>query len=569
MSRREAHVRDSGGLPDGELTTNRLAVVALLAVATLEIAFNRVAIGSKADPGLAQALLPATGTPPFWYTQLSYLGLFLFYFVGTLAAGLIGARCIAAFRRRRDRRELVAHAALAVAAVLAALPLVVATPDWLTLPLELAFAITVVAMVVSAFGRDRDRGVQIGSAIVAIPLLLHTLFVVGGRWLWDDSMFDGPGVALTKAGPVAIALVALVSPYALSARPFARAVVKVAPIVVAMSVAAGGALLARLWYPQFARAANLAIGVTLDPAQADPRLAIDMLAIATLAWTLASCATSSSQARRTIGAGLALVVLGGYGFRWASYDLLALFGFALIADGARRVRDEELEALPLTSDTPAIADTAWSTYVTAVTTALRGVLQDVHSLTTRAEGGMTSSVFVGDTDKLTVTTRIERIEGSVIALDVVLGREIDEVRGATLTLWAVPPRGRGPNPAGPPAAPLFKTGDISFDERFKARGNALVFAKLFDAGLRERAEATLDGWLAFWEPEGMRFRVYPGRGAQLDHPIPLSDLALGRPATADRLVAVVALLVDIAKRGVVAPSVPEPQALEALADEVP
>ncbi len=50
----------------------------------------------------------------------------------------------------------------------------------------------------------------------------------------------------------------------------------------------------------------------------------------------------------------------------------------------------------------------------------------------------------------------------------------------------------------------------------------------------------------------MRYRVYPGRGAPLDHPLPLSDLALGRATTADRLVAVIELLVEIAARGVVA-----------------
>ena len=148
-------------------------------------------------------------------------------------------------------------------------------------------------------------------------------------------------------------------------------------------------------------------------------------------------------------------------------------------------------------------------------------------------------------------TRIERIDGAVIALDVVLGREIDEGRGATFTLWAIPPRALGVNPAGPPAAPLFKSGDNTFDERFKSRGNRLAFEKLFDEGLRARAVATLDGWVAFWQPESLRYRVYPGRGAPLDHPLPLSDLALGRTASPDRLVAIVELLVEIAARGVV------------------
>jgi hypothetical protein len=107
---------------------------------------------------------------------------------------------------------------------------------------------------------------------------------------------------------------------------------------------------------------------------------------------------------------------------------------------------------------------------------------------------------------------------------------------------------------------LFKIQDAAFDERFKCRGNARTFGNLFDDGLRARVVATLDGWLAYWEPDGLRYRVYPGRGAPLDHPMPLSDLALGRPATPARLVAVIELLVEIAARGV--PSQPAPELLE-------
>src|SRR5262249_54511643 len=119
------------------------------------------------------------------------------------------------------------------------------------------------------------------------------------------------------------------------------------------------------------------------------------------------------------------------------------------------------------------------------------------------------------------------------------------------TVWAIPPRALGVNPAGPPATPTFKTGDPQFDERFKTRGSALAFRKLFDDGLRARAVATIDGWIAYWESESVRYRVYPGRGAPLDHPMPLSDLALGRAsASAERLVTVVELLVELATRGV-------------------
>jgi hypothetical protein len=281
-----------------------------------------------------------------------------------------------------------------------------------------------------------------------------------------------------------------------------------------------------------------------------------------LAWTLASCAIAPSQARRAIGAGIAFVILGGYAFRWPNHYLLPLFGMSLVAAAVRHVRDEELAALPITSDTPPISDTAWSSYIASVKAGLERTLANVHTLTTRGDGGLASSILIGDRDGLSVRTRIERIEGSVIALDVVLGREVDELRGATLTLWAIPPRALGVNPAGPPAAPLLDIADDSFKERFKTRGSRAAFDKLLDEGLRARVVATLDGWLAYWEPEGLRYRVYPGRGAPLDHPMPLSDLALGRSASPDRLVAIIELLVDIAVRGVKVEPVGAPTTLD-------
>ncbi len=62
-------------------------IIVLLAAAVLEVAINRIMIGSVRDPGLvAAAVLVPDVEPPGWYTALSYAGLFLFYFTGVLAA---------------------------------------------------------------------------------------------------------------------------------------------------------------------------------------------------------------------------------------------------------------------------------------------------------------------------------------------------------------------------------------------------------------------------------------------------------------------------------------------------
>jgi hypothetical protein len=528
-----------------QLSARRLAgltaVHVLLLVALLEVLINRVAV----------PMLRPGGPPPSWHTGLDYIGLYLLYFAGTLAALLLAARCWQALGEDRDVRERATAVVVGIAAVLAATPLVVDAPAALSLTLEVAFAVAVLALVANGFGARRDLGLQVGLPLVAVPLLLHVASALGAHFAWADNVFDGPGVALTRAGIAALSLAALASPYCFAPRPFARAVLRPLALVVALVVAGGGAALARSDYPALARGATLAFGVELTSAQPDPRLAVYLLAVATLAWTLTSCAFAATPARRSVGVGLSLIVLGGYAFKWPHHYLLPLLGLALISEAARTVRDDELGALPLVGQTPPIGDAAWSAYIALIAQGLRRVASDVHSLTTRGDAGLASSVVVGDVDGRALRVRIERIDASVVALDVVVGREIDEVRGATLTVWAIPARSLGVNPPSPPAAPIFRTGDVQFDERFKTRGSALAFRRLFDDGLCARAVATLDGWFAYWEGEGLRYRVYPGRGAPLDHPMPLSDLALGRAAaTAERLITVIELLIELGSRGI-------------------
>jgi len=540
------------------------AIHVLLLGAVLEVVINRCAV---------PMLRPMLDEPPLWHMVLDYIGLFVMYFTGILAVIVLVARCIGAIDDRgRSLRDMFAHVMLGVAALVAAVPLLVTVPPWTSFLLEIMFALAVLATVASVFGRDRDLGIQIGLPLLALPVIFHTVMQIAAGLVWPDGAFDAPGGPSTqflKAAVMMLSIAALATPYCFAPRPFARAVARPIPIVIAMAVAATGAVIARIYYVTLATATHFAIGIQMST-DADRKLALYLLAIATLAWTVSACATAGSAARRLVGLGIAFLVLGGYEFHWPHHYLLPLLGLALIAEAARDVREQELAAMPFLAEAPPIHDTGWSGFVGVIAQGLRRSLTEVHSLTTRAENGIMSSVVVGEANGLPVRTRIERYEGSVVAVDIVIGREIDELRGSTVTLCAVPQgeatflkRATAANPPGPPAAPLFKAGDAAFDAKFRSRGNVVMFSKLFDESIRNKAVTQLDGWLAYWDGEGLRYRIYPGRGAPLDHPLPLSDLALGRTPSAERLISVVELLLEIATRGLPPRPTAEPTELPA------
>jgi len=87
--------------------------------------------------------------------------------------------------------------------------------------------------------------------------------------------------------------------------------------------------------------------------------------------------------------------------------------------------------------------------------------------------------------------------------------------------------------------------------RFRIRDAGKLTDALLDEGLRARAKAILDGWMAFWPNRGLRYRVHPGNGAPLDHPIPITELAFragGAPPPVERLVTLIELLSAMAAR---------------------
>jgi hypothetical protein len=131
---------------------------------------------------------------------------------------------------------------------------------------------------------------------------------------------------------------------------------------------------------------------------------------------------------------------------------------------------------------------------------------------------------------------------------------------ATFTIAAKRERMGDAHPEPPPSGGKALLGDDGFDVRFRSRGDRAALAGALDEGVRARLTATMDGWLAGWSGASLRHRVYPGRGAPIDQPIPLSDLAIKRagPESVERLVTMVGLLADVARK-VVPERQPEPE----------
>lgn len=532
----------------------------LLPAGLLELGINRLAV---------PLLRPMRGAPPAWHTALDYGGLFLFYFaslLGVIVAGLRAWRAMEAPPQER-RVELVTAVPMLVVATLSAWAILVSPSSGLTFAIECALAaLVLVALGRSAgglIGRPRDPGVALGVVFLAAPLLLHFVAVLGARFWWSEDTYDGIGPAVVHAGVLVLAVAGLVSPYCLAPRPFVRSVTRVTPMLIAIGVALTAAWLLRSDYLGVAQAVKLAIGVELQTTSADPQLTIYLLAAATLAWTVSSCAMAETAPRRMVAVALVLLVLGGHAFEWPLHYLLLAIGLTTLADAAAPVRPAEQAAAGKGPGAGlSIDDATWGRYLGAVSAILRRRCTSLHSLTTRAAEGATSSVLVGEADGRAVRARIDREHGVVIGLDIAIGRDLEMgPRGRTkATLTVACDEGFLPEDA-PAAEPAIESGDAAFDRRFRCRGARAELDRLFDDGARRRAVPIFDGWLAVAHGECLRYRSYPsaaGHGA-VDPLIPLADLAQGQvPGGAgERVMVVMELLLELAARAKVATSAAE------------
>ncbi|WP_152629462.1 hypothetical protein [Haliangium ochraceum] len=568
----------------------------LLLVATTELALNRLA--TKELRPIGELAIP------WWHLVLDHVGLFLQHFTAALAVG-ITARALWRLSRAPHRYAtplrwgLSATGALFLATALPAL--IIAPDERISMLFEAAFAGVLLCLIAAQFSSRghlaSKAGVLLFTLPLAVPVLAPLLLQVfgDGEALWNDA-----GERIYQTGQWTMVVAALLSPYCFAPRPVLSGAARLGPLLVAALVAALGVVILRQHYEVGMRLAFHGFGIDIGPGAPSQFLIMYLVAAATIAWTLAACLSADAPARRDIGVGIGLVVMGGYGFAWPLQYLLGVVGLLTISNAALRVRDEERgQGQRAMATAPPIAATAWDRYTRALAAALRDFADgDVSLLTVRErDGAALASTAARGSDSGTsgdaeaadgspvpvqssederdsisagptathlhlqrggrdVFVRIERqhAQGAVRCIDVLCGQEPEPGEAPVWTLYALPEKllGIGMHPE-PPAtdAAIAQIDDPAFAQRFRVRDAGGWSARLLDSGLRARVAAMIDGWMALWPERCLHYRVHPGHGAPLDHPLPITELAFrGSSATPDpeRMVILIALLVDIARR---------------------
>lgn len=535
----------------------------LLAVAAVELAVYRLAI---------PALGPSDGEPPpIWHAVLSYVGLFLFYFATALGVAVMLRQLILFARGEHPYGRWIAVALVVTGAGLAAYAakamLAVPSEDD-TLMLELFFTASLFVVVAGQLRPGGDMAAKIGLLFLAAPLLVHFYRDAAVRWVFGpEALWEGVADRVDAYGQWSMVLAALMSPYCFAPRPFTESAGRLAPLAIGAFVGLVGALVMRQSYEVGYLLAKRGLGVDLGAGAPSSQIALYLIALGSITWTFVSCVMSPAPGRRRIGIGLGLVVASGYAFAWPLQYVVGLVGFLTISDGAREVSEQERAARRFAAArfrAPPIRPEAWHTYVSGLVSALRG--RGYHASTVsvadREEAGQEepagglsrTHVLVLEAAPCPIRLVIERLEGSIRVMEIVCGRDPRELGEPGWTMAARSERRlAGGHHPPPPAirAPQHRTGDGEFDRRFRLRDAGSHSDRLLDDGLRARAVALLDGWLAYWPGAALVYQLCPGQGTPLDTPIPITQLAFGGggPASADRMVTTLELLAAIAARG--------------------
>ncbi len=162
-----------------------------------------------------------------------------------------------------------------------------------------------------------DAAAKVGLLLLAAPLLVHFYRDAGVRWvLGDEALVSGLPERIAASGQWSMVLAALLSPYCFAPRPFMDSAGRLAPLVIGAFVGVTGAFVMRQSAEVGVKIASEGLGVDLGSGPPASQIALYLIALGSITWTLVACFIAPSAARRRIGVGLGLVVAAGYAFDW-------------------------------------------------------------------------------------------------------------------------------------------------------------------------------------------------------------------------------------------------------------
>jgi hypothetical protein len=501
-------------------------VPVLLAVAAIELTLNRLAVPVLRPPG---------GPVPAWHRDLDTVGLFAFHLATVLGLVVGIGKTLDLFARPGrfaplPRALVVAGATLFYG--LAAWGVFLPAPPTLSFHLESCFTLLLLLLGMALAMRPGDALVKLALVILTVPFLLHYYGTFALRMIVGEARGSSLPDRMRDVGQWSVAIAAIGVAICLAERPIWRALLRPGPLAIAGFVGTILTVVMVRHQDVGLELASKGLGIDFGPGAPPAMVATFVLAAVAITWAIASSLTAETPARRQLGMGLALVCVGGYAFAWPLTLLTVVAGaLAIVQAGS------ELGVAPPPARADVIPEASWRAYVEAVGAELGGSV-------THAAG---ASLVRGVRDGVPYDLRLARATSPI--LEVTFGAVPAGDPG--LTLLSRPSgllSGRSLAHPPPTSAPVVRTGDHAFDLRFRVHDGCGLTTRLFDEGLRARAAAVLDGWIAVWPGAAIRYHVEPGHGGPLDHPLPLSDLRAGRPAATERLVRVFQLCAELAVR---------------------
>jgi hypothetical protein len=511
---------------------SKLPLVILVAIsATLELVLNRVGVHLMSARERSGAL----------FKVVDLGGLYTFYLTGLLA---LAAFSWATLVQIRDRRLLRAPDRIAFTVLsalflpMAAMGLFFNLPQKVAPHLNTAFGLVLAAMVVGFLRQRAPLRAKLGVFYLAAPLLLHCY------WLMTQQIPalspEGRLSELPSQLFVTAEHLVVVGAFAafLFFAPFPRLVnlLEPIPVVVAVLVTSGIALLARYRYLEAAQAAYYGLGLNLPPPSVHGLMHLAALFFFSL--TLGALVMRGTR-EREVALGLYLVGVSGFHLQLPYQLLLTLLGMMQVVRGSldeRALEDEPAEAKPGAFPEPAV----WKHYLQRLARACASP-PDSGEAVLLQNGGQQVAHLRGQRDRLPFTLRLAQKGGSLQQIEVTIGKHPKEAAPISVTR-----RGelRGRRVTQRSAGPKVKLHQPSLDEQFEVHWAADRPTELLHKHA-ESLERLVHGWLGVWPGEGVHYLTQPGPDGW---PVPVAEVVFSaEDASVEEVQELVALLEAIAR----------------------